>query len=104
MEMMNSFTELPRNHFATALADPPWRFTNATGKVAPEHKRLRRYSTMELEQICALPVAELMLPTAHCYLWVPNALLPEGLEVMKRWGFQFKTVIIWHKVRKDGGP
>lgn len=90
--------------FATVLADPPWQFHNKTGKVAPEHKRLNRYSTMTLEDICALPVANVCADTAHLYLWVPNALLPEGLRVMAAWGFQYKTNIVWHKVRKDGGP
>ena len=71
--------------FATVMADPPWRFTNRTGKVAPEHKRLARYPTMKLEDICTLPVAEHLKETAHCYLWVPNALLPDGLEVLKAW-------------------
>jgi N6-adenosine-specific RNA methylase IME4 len=90
--------------FSTFLADPPWQFTNRTGKVAPEHKRLNRYGTMALHSICALPVAEFSKSTAHLYLWVPNALLPEGLEVMKAWGFKYKSNIIWHKIRKDGGP
>ncbi len=90
--------------FSTIVADPPWRFTNRTGKMAPEHKRLSRYSTMTLQEIMELPVAQLALPTSHLYLWVPNALVIEGLEVMKRWGFTYKTNIVWHKVRKDGGP
>jgi N6-adenosine-specific RNA methylase IME4 len=90
-------------HFATILADPPWQFTNKTGKVAPEHKRLSRYGTMKLEDIMELPVEQLALPTAHLYLWCPNAMLPEGLAVMKAWGFNYKSNIVWHKVRKDGG-
>jgi N6-adenosine-specific RNA methylase IME4 len=89
--------------FATILADPPWQFQNKTGKVAPEHRRLTRYSTMTLEDICDLPVGEVSAATAHLYLWVPNALLPEGLRVMAAWGFQYKSNIVWHKVRKDGG-
>ena len=89
--------------FATVLADPPWQFINRTGKVAPEHRRLNRYGTMKLPEICALPVKEALAPTAHLYLWVPNALLPDGLEVMKAWGFEYKSNIIWHKLRKDGG-
>jgi N6-adenosine-specific RNA methylase IME4 len=89
--------------FATVLADPPWRFTNRTGKMAPEHRRLSRYGTLSLDQIAALPVGEITAPVAHLYLWVPNALLPEGLMVMKAWGFQYKSNIIWHKRRKDGG-
>jgi N6-adenosine-specific RNA methylase IME4 len=89
--------------FGTILADPPWQFQNKTGKVAPEHKRLARYATMTLSDICSLPVEGLAAPTSHLYLWVPNALLPEGLQVMEAWGFQYKSNIVWHKVRKDGG-
>ena len=90
--------------FAAILADPPWQFTNRTGKVAPEHKRLNRYGTMSLPEICALPVEEVAAATSHLYLWVPNALLPEGLRVMEAWGFKYKSNLIWHKIRKDGGP
>lgn len=90
--------------FGTILADPPWRFMNRTGKMAPEHKRLFRYESMSFEKIGELPIAKLALPESHLYLWIPNALILEGLEVMKRWGFTYKTNLIWHKIRKDGGP
>ena len=90
--------------YATIYADPPWRFQNRTGKVAPEHKRLNRYPTMSLNEIEALPVPSIAAEKSHLYLWVPNALLPEGLAVMKAWGFEYKGNIIWEKVRKDGQP
>jgi N6-adenosine-specific RNA methylase IME4 len=90
--------------FQTILADPPWRFTNRTGKVAPEHRRLDRYSTMELADISALPVRDIAASNAHLYLWVPNALLPDGLRVMESWGFRYVSNIVWAKRRKDGGP
>ncbi len=90
--------------FRTILADPPWQFQNRTGRMAPEHKRLNRYGTMNLEDILGLTVRILADEPAHLYLWVPNALLPEGLRVMEAWGFQYKSNIIWHKIRKDGGP
>jgi N6-adenosine-specific RNA methylase IME4 len=89
--------------FKTLLADPPWQFQNRTGKVAPEHRRLNRYATLTLDQIKELPVASAATSTAHLYLWIPNALLPQGIEVMQAWGFQYKSNIVWHKVRKDGG-
>lgn len=89
--------------YQTVLADPPWRFTNRTGKVAPEHRRLSRYETMSTDEICELPVKALVTQPAHLYLWVPNALLPDGLRVMAAWGFQYKANVVWHKVRKDGG-
>lgn len=90
--------------FATVLADPPWRFQNRTGKVAPEHRRLSRYDTLDWKDIAALPVADLMGPQSHCYLWVPNALLAEGLGVLDGWGFTYKANLVWAKRRKDGGP
>lgn len=90
--------------FKTVLADPPWRFANRTGKVAPEHRRLDRYSTMDLDAIKALPVSEVVAKNAHLYLWVPNALLPEGIAVMEAWGFRYVSNVIWAKRRKDGGP
>lgn len=89
--------------FATVLADPPWRFQNRTGKMAPEHRRLSRYGTLDTGDIAALPVSQVAAPTAHLYLWVPNALLPEGLAVMRAWGFAYKSNIVWHKLRRDGG-
>lgn len=94
----------PTGKVRTILADPPWQFQNKTGKVAPEHKRLSRYETMQLADIEALPVAEIADEPAHLYLWIPNAMLPDGLRVMAAWGFTYKSNIIWHKIRKDGGP
>lgn len=90
--------------FQTVLADPPWRFANRTGKVAPEHRRLDRYGTMDLDDIKALPVGDVTAKDAHLYLWVPNALLVEGIEVLQAWGFRYVSNVIWAKRRKDGGP
>ena len=90
--------------FSTILADPPWQFANRTGKIAPEHKRLSRYPTLTLDDIRALPVSNLALEPAHLYLWTPNALLMDALDVMRDWGFTYKTNLVWYKVRKDGGP
>src|SRR5438105_3738143 len=92
-----------QRRFCTILADPPWRFANHSGKIAPEHHRLSRYSTMRMDSIRTLPIPSIVAPTAHLYLWCPNALLPDGLAVMESWGFTYKSNIVWHKVRKDGG-
>ena len=90
--------------YNTIYADPPWQFRNRTGKVAPEHKRLTRYETMTVADIKQLPIEQLAGEKAHLYLWVPNALLPDGLAVMDAWGFEYKGNIVWEKVRKDGQP
>jgi N6-adenosine-specific RNA methylase IME4 len=93
---------LPCGPFGTVLADPPWRFDHRTGKASPEHRRLTRYETMTLGEICAMPVAEVAAANSHLYLWVPNALLADGLRVMAAWGFAYKSNLVWHKVRRDG--
>jgi len=93
-----------KKKFSTILADPPWQFQNRTGKMAPEHKRLARYPTLKLQEIKNLPVEAIAEERAHLYLWVPNALLAEGMQVMENWGFKYKTNLIWYKIRKDGGP
>ena len=90
--------------YSTILIDPPWRFQNRTGKMAPEHRRLHRYTTMSFEEIRALPIGSYARTPSHLYLWSPNALLPEALGIMKSWGFTYKTNLVWYKIRKDGGP
>ncbi len=97
-------SSIQNKEYACILADPPWRFLNRTGKVAPEHKRLSRYDTLSVEEIKEIPVPLVASRNSHLYLWIPNALLKEGMEVMEAWGFKYKTNIIWHKIRKDGGP
>jgi N6-adenosine-specific RNA methylase IME4 len=93
-----------RGQFGTILIDPPWRFVNRSGKMAPEHRRLHRYPTMSFDEIAALSVGALAAPKSHLYLWCPNALLAEGLRIMQAWGFTYKTNLVWYKIRKDGGP
>jgi len=104
LEALAELRGLQGGPFSTILADPPWRFQNRTGKVAPEHRRLSRYDTMTTAEVCALPIAETAAENAHLYLWVPNALIADGLRVMEAWGFAYKSNIVWAKRRKDGGP
>jgi len=89
--------------FGTILADPPWEFKNRTGKIAPEYRKERKYKILSLDQIKSLPVERVASKRSHLYLWVPNALIKEGLEVMEAWGFTYKTNLVWNKIRKDGG-
>ena len=101
---LGAFAEDHPAKFGAILLDPPWRFMNRTGKVAPEHRRLARYKTLSVPELEQLPVGKLAKPASHIYLWCPNALLSEGLYLLKAWGFTYKTNLIWYKVRKDGGP
>jgi len=102
-EVARNFLREVHSGYGTILADPPWQFQNRTGKMAPEHRRLLRYPTLKLDEIKSIPVAARAQENAHLYLWVPNALLAEGLEVMSAWGFKYKSNLVWHKIRKDGG-
>jgi N6-adenosine-specific RNA methylase IME4 len=102
--LLKGLPGLKSTQFGTILVDPPWRFQNSTGKVAPEHKRLRRYATLSFDEIRSLPIAQHGADKSHLYLWCPNALVEEALSVMRAWGFTYKTNIVWCKVRKDGGP
>jgi N6-adenosine-specific RNA methylase IME4 len=93
---------VPHRDYATILADPPWQFQNRTGKVAPEHKRLSRYTTLSIQEIKEIPVSLVAAEKSHLYLWVPNALLQWGLDVMQAWGFEYKTNIVWPDGRGVG--
>jgi N6-adenosine-specific RNA methylase IME4 len=101
---LSAFGRQNRDGFGAILIDPPWRFINRTGKVAPEHKRLARYETLSTDELARLPVGSLAAPASHIYLWCPNALLGDGLRLLDAWGFTYKTNLVWYKVRKDGGP
>jgi len=98
------FADARPGYYGAILIDPPWRFQNRTGKVAPEHRRLSRYATLSTAELEALPVGDLAQDQSHLYLWCPNALLADGLAVMEAWGFKYKTNLVWYKIRKDGGP
>ena len=93
-----------KHRFRTILMDPPWRFKNRTGKISPENNKLWRYRTLSMKEIETLPIEKLALPKSHLYLWCPNALLPEALQIMAKWGFKYKTNLVWLKTRKDGNP
>jgi N6-adenosine-specific RNA methylase IME4 len=82
----------------------PLAISKSNWKGCSEHKRLSRYSTLTIQEIKEIPVWIVAAEQSHLYLWVPNALLKWGLEAMEAWGFEYKTNIIWHKVRKDGEP
>jgi N6-adenosine-specific RNA methylase IME4 len=99
---VEKFFEGLTGKFGTILIDPPWRFKNRTGKIAPEHKRLARYETLGMAEIAALPVGDFAREKSHLYLWCPNALLPDAIGIMRNWGFAYKTNLVWVKVTSKG--
>jgi N6-adenosine-specific RNA methylase IME4 len=84
---------LPDGTFATVVADPPWSWAADFGDgLARDH-----YPSLSMEEIAALPVAELAAPDAHLYLWVPAAKLADGLQAVEAWGFTYRTELVWLK-------
>ena len=82
--------------FKTILADPPWDYKDQL-----DPTRHKPYSTLTVSQIKEIPIKELADEEAHLYLWVTNAFLREGLEIMEAWGFEYSNVIPWIKFTKS---
>lgn len=90
---------LPEGVFRVVVADPPWQYGNkATRGAAEDH-----YSTMTIEELCALEVETRAADDAHLYLWVTNGFLREGFDVLAAWGFTYKTCLTWVKPQMGMG-
>ena len=88
----------PQGKYAVILADPPWKYDNSGFNEAAEGQ----YPTMSLEEICQLPVPDLTTKSTILFLWAVNPLLPEAMQVLKAWGFTYKTNMAWIKDRARG--
>ena len=79
--------------FGTVYADPPWPYQNHAARGAAED----HYQTMTLEDICGLAVPQLVGARAHLHLWATTAFLAEAFEVIRAWGFTYKSCFVWVK-------
>jgi N6-adenosine-specific RNA methylase IME4 len=79
--------------FPTVYADPPWPYSNTAARGAAEN----HYRTMTLEEICSEPVKDIAAANAHLHLWTTNAFLREAFDVMRAWGFRYKSCLVWIK-------
>lgn len=100
---VNTLPQIPHNVFSrkfydTILADPPWNIEQKGARGAITH-----YDLMTLDQIKAMPIAEFAKENAHCWLWVTNATLRHGYDVLERWGFTPRSVFTWIKPRMGLG-
>lgn len=98
MNNTNNTETSTKKRYKTILADPPWGVPSQRGKKSSRSAE-SHYALMSLESIKAMPVHELAEENSHLYLWIPNALLQEGLDVIKAWGFTFRSPIYWVKPR-----
>lgn len=89
-----STIKFPDRRYQTIYADPPWP-ERGGGRI--KRGADRHYSLMSIKDLTALPVSELAEENCHLYLWATNNYLPAAFEVMKAWGFTYKTCITWGK-------
>jgi N6-adenosine-specific RNA methylase IME4 len=98
----NRFDDLTKRHYGLIAADPAWRFKtydNATAVTA--RGREEHYKTQTLEEIAAVPVGSIAADDCVLILWFLQPLLPPALEIVKHWGFTFKTLgPVWGKTTK----
>jgi N6-adenosine-specific RNA methylase IME4 len=93
--------QLPRTHYAAIYADPPWRF-KTWDKVESAGRGEPHYRTMPLEEIAALPIANLAADDCVLFLWMTWPMLLDALHVIHVWGFEYKTCgFSWTKARAD---
>ena len=91
-EKAGSFEEGKR--YPVLLADPPWRYEH----VKTESRAIEnQYPTMALEDICALPIADLVTDEAILFMWTTGPKLEESLQVLNAWGFSYRTCAVWDK-------
>ena len=91
----------PSGRFRVIYADPPWSYGNTQPDyhTSPED----HYPVMSLQAICNLPIKDMAEDDAVLFLWVTSPILEESFEVVKAWGFKYKTSFIWDKVKHNMG-
>src|SRR6478735_3662705 len=83
-----------RRKYAAILADPPWSFRNwsakGTGRNAVSH-----YDCLSFDALTSLPVADLAARDCALFLWATDPLLPRAFDLIRSWGFEYKTVAFY---------
>lgn len=93
-----------RGHYRAILADPAWTYETFSDK-GKDRSPEKHYACMTIDEIKALPVAEVAAKDCLLFLWVIDTHIPQALEVMRAWGFQYSTVAFnWVKTNRDGSP
>lgn len=94
-----TFADLPRNHFGAILADPPWRFRVWSGSTVVQARGSKstykpasvHYNTMSVDELAALPVADLAAKDCALFVWTCWPTLLDAIKLIENWGFTYKT-------------
>lgn len=89
---------LPEGKYRVLYADPPWSYSNS----GFNQSAASQYPTKATADIAKLPVGDLLDGSAALFLWVTSPILPDGLEVMSAWGFDYKACLVWDKGKAPG--
>lgn len=92
-DFIGDLSALAGKTFGCLYVDPPWRYANQGTRASTDN----HYSTMTVDEICALPVKDLAAPKSHLHLWTTNAFLFECPKIFDAWGFDFKSSFVWVK-------
>ena len=93
--------EMPTGKYQIIYADPPWMYGNSMPEYFTE--QANHYPLMRLEEICGMPIKDIADKNSVLFLWVTSPILEESFEVIKAWGFKYKTSFIWDKVKHNMG-
>lgn len=84
-------------------ADPPWSYSNFQGKGSYYGDVSRHYKTMSVEELEDLRVKDIADKNCILFMWATFPNLPQAINLVKKWGFQYKTVgFVWIKTKKNG--
>lgn len=89
---------MEKKKYNIIYADPPWQYKENWGNGQTG------YETMSTDEICSMPIRDIVNDKAHLYLWVTNPFISDGLRVCREWEFEYKTLITWHKLYASGTP
>lgn len=86
-------------------ADPPWSYDNQSVKGIRQKSNsavASKYDLMTLNDLKKIPIKDIIEKDCVCFMWCVNPMLPEALELLKHWGFKYKTMLTWKKNKGTG--
>ena len=93
--------EIPNDKYDLVYADPPWQYGNSMPNYYTEQANY--YPLMSIDQICQMPIKEIINKDAVLFLWVTSPMLQDAFKVIEAWGFKYKTSFVWDKIKHNMG-
>jgi N6-adenosine-specific RNA methylase IME4 len=91
--IVSDMTQVGEQKFGTVYADPPWNYGNQATRASTDN----HYDTMSIEDLCNMPVRDVVADDAHLHLWTTNGFLREAFDVIDAWGFEYRSCFVWCK-------